>query len=47
VPDAYSPRPPIMPAAAGGGGRGHIGMLKNIREQVARTLREFRLEPKG
>jgi hypothetical protein len=41
---AYSARPNITPTAAGGA---HAGMSENVREQVARTLREFGLEPKS
>jgi hypothetical protein len=44
VPDAYFPRPPDTPFAAG---EAYLGMSENVREQVARTLREFRLQPKG
>jgi hypothetical protein len=44
VPDAYFPRPPVTPFAAG---EAYPGMSENVREQVARTLREFGLEPKG
>jgi hypothetical protein len=44
VPDAYFQRPPVMPTAAGGP---YGGMSENVRDQVARTLREFGLEPKG
>jgi hypothetical protein len=44
VPDAYFPRPPVTPFAAG---EAYLGMSENVREQVARMLREFRLEPKG
>jgi hypothetical protein len=44
VPDAYFPRPPVFPAATC---NKHTGMLNNVREQVARTLREFGLGPKG
>jgi uncharacterized protein YifE (UPF0438 family) len=33
-----------MPTVTGGV---YLGMSDNMREQVTRTLREFRLEPKG
>jgi hypothetical protein len=33
-----------MPTTAGGA---YVGMSENVREQVARTLTEFGLEPKG
>jgi hypothetical protein len=41
VPGACFPRP------SANAGEGYHGMLENIWEQVARTLREFGLEPKG
>jgi hypothetical protein len=41
VPDAYFPRP------SANMGEGYHGMSENVREQVASTLREFGLEPKG
>jgi hypothetical protein len=44
IPNTYFPRPPIVPVTVGGA---YPRMSKNVREQVARTLREFRLEPKG
>jgi hypothetical protein len=44
VPDYYFPRPPMMPLATR---EQFLGMSENVREQVARTLREFVLEPKG
>jgi hypothetical protein len=44
VPDLYFPRPPGMPLAAG---EVYPRMLENVREQLARMLREFGLEPKG
>jgi hypothetical protein len=44
VPNAYFPRPPIFPTVIG-----HIqpGISESMREQVARMLREFGLEPKS
>jgi hypothetical protein len=44
APDAYIPRPPVIALATGGA---YPGMSENMREQVARMLREFGLEPKG
>jgi hypothetical protein len=44
VPDAFFPKPPATPLATGDA---YPGMSENVREQVARTLREFGLEPKG
>jgi hypothetical protein len=44
VPDAYFPRPPIIPIATWGA---YGGMSKNVRDHVARALRVFGLEPKG
>jgi hypothetical protein len=41
---AYFPRPLVFPAVMG---VVPLGMNENVREQVARTLREFSLEPKG
>jgi hypothetical protein len=38
------PRPPVIPPQTG---NTYLGMSENIREQVARTLREFGIEPKG
>jgi hypothetical protein len=42
--DALFPRTPTTPLAIGDV---YLGMSENVRKQVARTLREFRLEPKG
>jgi hypothetical protein len=44
VPDAYVPRPPVFLTVAP---NAHAGMSDSVREQIARTLREFGLEPKG
>jgi hypothetical protein len=41
IPNACFPRP------SANTGEGYHGMSKNVREQVARTLREFGLELKG
>jgi hypothetical protein len=41
---AYGTRPNVLPTAPGGA---HASMSENVREEVARTLREFGLEPKG
>jgi hypothetical protein len=41
---AYGTRPNISTTEPGGM---HAGMSENVWEQVARTLREFGLEPKG
>jgi hypothetical protein len=42
--DSYFPRPSPMPVLEG---NVYPGMSENVRDQVARTLREFGLEPKG
>jgi hypothetical protein len=44
VPDTYFTRPPVTPMNTG---EAYPRMSENIREQVARILREFGLEPKG
>jgi hypothetical protein len=44
VHDAYFPSPPVFPAASGGI---QTRMNENVREQVAQTLRDFGLEPRG
>jgi hypothetical protein len=44
VPDAFFPRTPATPLATGDA---YPGLSENVREYVARTLREFELEPKG
>jgi hypothetical protein len=44
VNDVYNPRPNDILTAAGGA---CASMFKNVRDHVARTLREFGLEPKG
>jgi hypothetical protein len=44
VPDAYFPRPPVFWTVTS---NVHPGMSEQVRDQVARTLQEFRLEPKG
>jgi hypothetical protein len=43
-PDGVFPRPPTIHLAMDGV---YLGKSENVREQVARMLREFRLEPKG
>jgi hypothetical protein len=43
-PDTDFARPPTIPLATDGA---HLGMSENVREHIARTLREFGLEPKG
>jgi hypothetical protein len=44
VPDAFFPRSPATPLATRDA---YPGMSENVREHMARTLREFGLEPKG
>jgi hypothetical protein len=44
VPDAFFPR---LLATLLATGDAYPGMSENVREQVAKTLREFGLEPKG
>jgi hypothetical protein len=44
VPDAYFLGPPVTPLVVE---EAYSGMSENLREQLARTLREFGLEPKG
>jgi hypothetical protein len=44
IPDSFFPKPPMMSSATR---EVCPGMSENMREQVARTLREFGLELKG
>jgi hypothetical protein len=47
VTGTYGVKPTVLVTPPGGGGWIPTSMSENVREQVARTLREFVLEPKG